>query len=91
MKQMEEMTLSRKLTVEKIEHCEGPVHYIAHHMVVRPDSESTHLRIVSNSSSSYQGHKIKDYWMKGPDLLNNLFRVILQFREKETAISGGIS
>ena len=91
MKQMEEMTLSRKLTVEKIEHCEGPVHYIAHHMAVRPDSEITPLRIVFTSSSSYQGHKLNDYWLKGPDLLNNLSRVSLQFREKETAIVGDIS
>ena len=91
MKQMEELKFSRKLTAEDIENYEGPVHYIAHHMVLRPDSESTPVRIVFNSSSSFHGHKLNDYWMKGPDLLNNLFGVILRFREKETAIVGDIS
>ena len=91
MKQMEELKFSRKLTAEDIENYEGPVHYIAHHMVLRPDSESTPLRIVFNSSSSFHGHKLNDYWMKGPNLLNNLFGVILRFREKETAIVGDIS
>ena len=88
---MEELKFSRKLTAEDIENYEGPVHYIAHHMVLRPDSESTPLRIVFNSSSSFHGHKLNDYWMKGPDQLNNLFGVILRFREKETAIVGDIS
>jgi hypothetical protein len=46
---------------------------------------------VFNSSASYQGHKLNDYWFKGPDLLNNLFGVVLRFRENEVAISGDIS
>ena len=88
---MEELKFPRKVTAEGIKNYEGPVHYIAHHMVLRPDSESTPLRIVFNSSSSFHGHKLNDYWVKGPDLLNNLFGVILWFREKETAIVGDIS
>ena len=32
-----------------------------------------------------------DYWLKGPDLLNNLFGVILRFRENPVAIHGDIS
>ena len=30
-------------------------------------------------------------WMKGPDLLSNLFGVVLRFREKEVALVGDIS
>ena len=90
-KEMEEMNFSRKLTKEEMEVYKGPVHYMAHHAVLRPESASTPVRIVFNSSSSYQGHKLNDYWMKGPDLLNNLFGVILRFRERETAIVGDIS
>ena len=29
--------------------------------------------------------------MKGPDLLNNLFGVVLRFREREVAVVGDIS
>jgi hypothetical protein len=39
----------------------------------------------------YQGHRLNDYWSKGPDLLNNLFGVILRFRENEVALSADIS
>ena len=44
-----------------------------------------------NSSSSYHGHTLNDYWYKGPDLLNNLFGVLLRFRENAVAVCGDIS
>ena len=46
---------------------------------------------VLNSSSVYQGHALNDFWLKGPDLLNGLFGVILRFREREVAVIGDIS
>ena len=91
MKEMETLKFARKLSKEEMENYKGPVHYISHHAVVRPEKKSTPVRIVFNSSSVYQGHKLNDYWKKGPDLLNNLFGVVLRFREKEVAISGDIS
>jgi hypothetical protein len=91
MKEMEDMTFSRKLTKKEIEEWKGPVHYISHHAVIRPEKRSTPVRIVFNSSTTYEGHTLNDYWYKGPDLLNNLFGVILRFRENPIAISGDIS
>ncbi|KAK3744502.1 hypothetical protein QZH41_006345 [Actinostola sp. cb2023] len=91
MQEMEQMKFSRKLKREEEETYQGPVHYIPHHAVLRPDKKSTPVRIVFNSSSVYQGHSLNDYWMKGPDLLNNLFGVVLRFRERETALVGDIS
>ena len=69
----------------------GPVHYIPHHAVIRPEKKSMPVRIVFNSSSVFKCHKLNDYWMKDPDLLNNLFSVVLHFREKEIALVGDIS
>ena len=60
--EMEEMNFARKLTEKEIEDHKGPVHYIAHHAVHRPDSTSTPVRTVFNSSSSYHGHVLNDYW-----------------------------
>ena len=91
MKEMEQMNFARKISPEEAREYRGPVHYISHHAVVRPEKKSTPLRIVYNSSSSYQGHHLNDYWLKGPDLLNNLFGVILRFRENPVAIHGDIS
>ena len=91
MKEMNEMNFSRKLTTDELKEYKGPVHYIPHHAVLRPEKKSTPVRIVFNSSSVFQGHQLNDYWMKGPDLLNNLFGVNLRFREREVALIGDIS
>ena len=91
MEEMKEMQFSRKLSKQEMDNYKGPVHYIPHHAVIRPEKKSTPVRIVFNSSSVYQGHALNDYWLKGPDLLNNLFGVILRFRQKEVAVMGDIS
>ena len=88
--EMSEMKFARKLTKQELEKYKGPVHYISHHEVVRPE-KTTPIRIVFNSSASFQGHRLNDYWMKGPDLLNSLFGVTLRFREHEAAVTGDIS
>ena len=85
MVEMSEMEFSRKLSEKELVEYKGPVHYISHHTVFRPESKSTPVRIVFNSSAVFQGHRLNDYWMKGPDLLNDLFGVVLRFRENEVA------
>ena len=80
--------VARKLTNEEMRSYEGPVHYLSHHEVLRPESKSTPIRIVFNSSVSYMGHVLNDYYAKGPDVLNDLFGILLRFREKPVAITG---
>ena len=91
MKEMEEMNFAKKLSKKEIEDWKGPVHYIAHHAVVRPEKKTTPIRIVFNSSASFNGHTLNDYWCKGPDLLNSLFGVLLRFRENQIAVCGDIT
>ena len=91
MVEMSQLQFARKLTEEEIRRYTGPVHYISHHEVLRPGSKSTPVRIVFNSSAVFQGHKLNDYWLKGPDLLNDLFGVVLRFRENQVAFIGDIS
>ena len=91
MVEMNEMKFSRKLSKKELEEYKGPVHYVSHHEVLRPESKSTPVRIVFNSSAVFQGHRLNDYWMKGPDLLNDLFGIVLRFRENEVAFIGDIS
>ena len=91
MVEMEQLGFSRKLTEKEEREYDGPVHYVSHHEVLKHDSKSTPVRIVFNASSSFHGHKLNDYWMKGPDLLNDLFGVVLRFRENQTAIMEDIS
>ena len=89
--EMNELNFARKLEEKEINDYHRPVHYIAHHSVVKPESKSTPVRIVFNSSAVYQGQCLNDYWFKGPDLLNNLFGVILRFRENKVALNADIS
>ena len=68
-----------------------PVHYISHHKVVRPEKKTTPILIVFNSSATYQGDRLNNYWMKEPYLLNSPYGVVLRFRENEVAVAGDIS
>ena len=71
MVEMIEMHFARKLTQQQeLEAYKGPVHYVNHHEVVRPE-KTTPIPIIFNSSASFQGHPLNDYWMKGPHLLNS--------------------
>lgn len=90
MVEMSEMAFSRKLSKQELKEY-GPIHYISHHEVQRPESKSTPVRIVFNSSAVFRGHRLNDYWVKGPDFLNDLLGVVLRFRENEVAFIGDIS
>ncbi|CAC5386338.1 unnamed protein product [Mytilus coruscus] len=74
--------IARKLTKEMMEIHSGPVHYIPHHEVLKPESKSTPLRIVFNSSSSYIGHTLNDYWAKG----SNVIRFVSGLNSNQTRI-----
>lgn len=82
--------VARKLTKEELINYKGPIHYISHHEVLKPDSKSTPVRIVFNSSANYMGHVPNEYWAKGPDLLNSLLGILVRFRENEVAFIGDI-
>ena len=50
MRDMIERGAIRRIRMEELEAWEGPGNYISHHGVTKPESTSTKLRIVSNSS-----------------------------------------
>ncbi|KAK4322373.1 hypothetical protein Pmani_006887 [Petrolisthes manimaculis] len=83
--------VARKLSEEEIKTYNGPIHYIHHHEVLKPESSSTPLCIVFNSSASYVGQKLNDFWAKGPVILNNMLVVLLRFRQEKIAVTGDIS
>ena len=89
-KDMVARNVARKLSKKELTNYTGPTHYTAHHEVLKPESKSTPVRIVFNSSASYMGHVLNEYWAKGPDLLNNLLGVLIRFRENRVAFIGDI-
>ena len=91
MKDMERRKVARKLSQEEVRCYTGPVHYLHHHEIIKGDSSTTPVRIVFNSSASYMGHALNDYWAKGPDFVNNLYGILIRFREYPVAIATDIS
>ena len=66
---------------------DGPVNYVPHHAVKKPDSLTTALRSVCNSSVNNNGTSLNDLMPKGPNSLNPLLHSMTKFRtHKETVI-----
>ena len=82
---------ARKVTKEELERYNGRKFYIVHHGILKPNSASTPLRIVFNSSAAFGGISMNDCLAKGPSLLNNLYGVLLRFRQYSCAFIGDIS
>ena len=82
--------VARKLTRKELDEYTGPVHYLSHHEVIKPESTSTPCRIVFNSSAKCNGQSLNDYWAKGPDLMNNLLGIMIRLREGQVAFAGDI-
>ncbi|KAK3105008.1 hypothetical protein FSP39_015108 [Pinctada imbricata] len=80
-----------KLNDCDLDRYKGPIYYLPHHEVLKPDSKSTPLRIVFNSSAIFMGHNLNEYWAKGPNMLNDLLSVLLPFRQDKIAVAGDIS
>ena len=68
----------KELKDEEMRSYRGPVFYVPHHEVYKEDSASTPIRIVINSSLSYNGRSLNVILMKGPIILNDLFGVQLR-------------
>ena len=79
--------VARKLTEEEVSWYQGPVHYLLHHhKVIKQGSSSKPVRIVFDSSATYQGHQLNSYWAKGPDMLNSLLGVLLRMRQEKIVV-----
>ena len=88
---MVDRNAARKVTREELEKYNGPKYYIIHHGVFKPNSVSTPLRIVFNTSATFGKISMNECLAKGPSLLNNLYGILLRFRFHPFAFIGDIS
>ena len=58
---------------------------------MKPESQSTAMRVVFNSSAKINGTSLNKCLAKGPSLLNNMLGILLRFRQNEFAFIGDIS
>ena len=60
--------------------------YLPHFPVLRPDKDTTKVRIVFDASARYEGHSLNDLIHQGPKLQRELFDVLLRFRRQPVAL-----
>ena len=68
----------------------GKVSYLPHREVLRPDKETTKLRIVFDASAKNNGPSLNDCLDSGPSLLPLLYDILLRFRAKNVVLIGDI-
>ena len=82
--------VARKLTKRELESYQGPVFYLPHHEIHKPESKSTPMRLVFNGAASFRGVSLNDCLAKGPDVLNNLLGILMRFRQSQVGMIGDI-
>ncbi|XP_043498668.1 uncharacterized protein LOC122521971 [Polistes fuscatus] len=61
-----------------------PHYYLPHHGVFKPDSSTTKLRVVFNGSSTTStGYSLNDLMHAGPNLMLNLFDLLIWIRRRK--------
>ena len=71
---------------------ESKKHYIPHHVVLKPDSATTKMRIVYDASAkTKKGNKsINECLYRSPVILEDLCGLLLRFRTKKIGIVSDI-
>ncbi|XP_064481585.1 uncharacterized protein LOC135394661 [Ornithodoros turicata] len=65
----------------------GPVYYLLHHAMIRPEREITKVRIVFDASSSSPGFlSLNDLLHSGPNLNSDILSLLLRFRIRRAAL-----
>ena len=90
-KDMLDRKVARRLSGNELKNWDGPTFHISHLAVRNPNSKSTPVRIVFNSSQPCNGVSLNSALAKGPDnYINNLVGLLLRWREDRTAFVGDI-
>ncbi|XP_011858761.1 PREDICTED: uncharacterized protein LOC105556289 [Vollenhovia emeryi] len=68
------------------------IYYLPHHAVIKEDSDTTRLRVVFDASAkTSSGLSLNDVQLVGPTIQQDLFSIILRFRQHTYAVSADIS
>ncbi|XP_048515940.1 uncharacterized protein LOC112694944 [Athalia rosae] len=69
-----------------------PHYYLPHHGVLKPDSSTTKLRVVFNgSSASSTGYSVNDLMHAGPNLMLNIFDLLIWIRRRKFLLATDIT
>ena len=67
-------------------------HFIPHHPVIKRDRDTTKCRVVFHGAAKSSGeiHSLNDHLQEGPNVIPQLFDVLLRFRNKPIALTADI-
>jgi hypothetical protein len=86
---MTEYELLGHMSEAKVDNRDG--YYLPHHPVFKEDSTTTKLRVVfDGSAKTSSGLSLNDVQMVGPPLQNDLFNILLRFRQHQFVIKADI-
>lgn len=80
----------RLLTPDEENQWNGKVQYLPMNYVLKESSTSTPLRIIFDPSSRYLGQAMNDYWGRGPNLVRDIFGILIRFCEFQTTLFADI-
>ena len=76
-----------KLDKHEMADWKGPINYISHHGVVKEDSVTTPLRVVTNSSLRNGTTSLNGCMFSGPNSLNSMYNIGIRFRCHEVGLT----
>lgn len=65
--------------------------YLPHFPIIKPEKETTKVRIVFDASARHKGVCLNDVLEQGPKLQGNLFEVLMRFRHHSVAVVGDVA
>ena len=68
----------------------GRLHYLLHHLVIRKDKQTTKVRIVYDAPAKSTGLSRNKYLYAGPQLISDIYEVLMRFRYHRIALSADI-
>ena len=68
---------------------DSPVCYLACHVALHPDKPGK-FRVCQDAAGKVDGKCLNDFLLKGPDVMNSLFGIILRFRQHKVVLSADI-
>ena len=80
--------------IEKVDpnHLDGPLHYLPHHAIIKPDKTTTKLRIVYDASAKTRKENLSlnECLHRGPVMLHDLCGLLMRFRLHPIALVADI-
>ncbi|XP_064624611.1 uncharacterized protein LOC135486058 [Lineus longissimus] len=64
--------------------------YLPHFAIVKKDKETTKVRIVYDAAAMFEGTSLNDEMLPGPNLRNDIVKILLNFRRRPVALVGDV-